>query len=169
MIDGRYTLDEAAAHIYGPPADRDERRHRQDVLRGAIRNGRLRATKGRLAHRAVWLVAPDDLEDYARWRHGATGRPVAAAPAPAGAPPERPERWRAAGGRAVGRASVAPPGALFASWVRVYEALEPLACARCRRPIRVGALFTRRRGMQAEGGRGPVCRPCAPFPDPELA
>jgi len=71
--------------------------------------------------------------------------------------------------RAVGLASVAPPGAIFASSVRVYEALEPLACARCRGPIPIGDLFIRRRAAGAEGGRVPTCRACAPFPDLDLA
>jgi len=71
--------------------------------------------------------------------------------------------------RAVGLASVAPPGAIFSASIRVYEALVPLACARCRGPIPIGALFTRRRAAGTEGGLGPVCRACAAFPDPPMA
>jgi hypothetical protein len=46
----------------------------------------------------------------------------------------------------------------------VYEALAPLACAACGRPIAVGDRFTRRR-LHAGGASAPVCRACAPFED----
>ncbi len=44
-----------------------------------------------------------------------------------------------AAARVVGRTSVTPPGALFASSTQVYEALVPLACVRCRGRIPIGA------------------------------
>ena len=71
--------------------------------------------------------------------------------------------------RAVGRVSVAQPGVLYLSSIQVYEALEPLACARCRGRIPASALFTRRRAAGTEGGPGPVCHACAAFPDPPMA
>jgi hypothetical protein len=45
----------------------------------------------------------------------------------------------------------------------VYEALDRLSCAACRRAIAPGDRFTRRRG---EAVVSPVCRACAPFDDP---
>jgi hypothetical protein len=48
---------------------------------------------------------------------------------------------------------------------RVYEALAPLRCARCRRVIATGDLFTRRRVSETVGAM-PTCRACAPFSAP---
>ena len=44
----------------------------------------------------------------------------------------------------------------------IYEALAPLACAACGRPLAPGDRFTRRRPHPGDAV-APVCRACAPF------
>ena len=66
MINGRYTLDEAAALLGGPAPDARARRRRHAALWYAVRKGALPAVKAGPGPRSPWLVRPDDLAAYAR-------------------------------------------------------------------------------------------------------
>ena len=66
MINGRYTLDEAATRLHGPAPDARARRRRHTALWHAVRKGALPAVKARPGPRSPWLIHPDDLAAYAR-------------------------------------------------------------------------------------------------------
>jgi len=75
VINGRYTLDEAAALLAGPAPDARERRRRHAALWYAVRKGALPAVKAYPRPRSPWLVRPDDLDAYAR-AHPPARRPT---------------------------------------------------------------------------------------------
>lgn len=69
--------------------------------------------------------------------------------------------------RPVGRVMLRVSGVtLGTKTVQVYEALQPITCSWCQRRIATGHLFTHRRRRGEATGHAPVCRACAPFPEP---